>query len=246
MFTHLIPLYLYKIFIMNRFLKTLLIICSLIIVEKSFAQKKINYGVGLEFSYNHLTGVIAEELTPYGHSGKQSNQRSSETLSPHIFAQKNIFNAQWAVHLGLGYSGYHHYFDFNDKHPLDGVSNTTLKISWHYLQIPIALSYDLSLNAQKSIIFQAGPRVNILLHGKDNYLDIIHADTYVSYSRIPLNMYVFGSIGYQQQLSNKGVVQIKPFVNYELNAQHMLGWGFFQNLEKAKNLQIGLGMSYLF
>lgn len=231
---------------MNKITAILIAMCSVLIVPKSFAHKKMKYGLGLEFGYNHLTGVIAEELTPYGHSGKQSNQTSSKSLSPFVYAQRNIINPHWMIHLGLGYVGYHHYFDFKYHHRFGSDINTSLKISWHYIQIPIALGYKLKFNLHQSILFKIGPAVNILLKGEDNYLDIILEDVYVTYSQQPISLYAFGSIAYQHQLKNKGLIQISPLVKYELNAQHMLGWGFFKNLEPAKNLQIGLGVSYLF
>lgn len=237
---------LYEMFNMDRIAKIILFLCAIFIVQKSFAQKKIKYGLGVEFGYNHLTGVIAEELTPYGHSGKQSNQTSSKSLSPFIYAQRNIINPHWMIDLGLGYVGYHHYFDFKYHHRFGSDINTSLKISWHYIQIPITLGYELKFNLHQSIFFKIGPAVNILLKGEDNYLDIILEDVYVTYSQQPISLYAFGSIAYQNQLKNKGLIQISPFVKYELKAQHMLGWGFFKNLEKAKNLQIGFAVSYLF
>ncbi len=231
---------------MNKITAILVTICFVLIVPKGFAQKKFTYGVGLEFGYNHLTGVIAEELTHNGLSGNQFKQYSSASFSPFIYAQRNIINSHWMINFGLGYVGYHHYFDFKHQHRYDSNINTSLKISWHYIQIPIALGYELKFNSHQSILFKMGPAVNILLKGKDNYLDIILEDIYVTYRKQPISFHGFGSIAYQHQLKNNALIQISPFVKYELKAQHMLGWGFFKNLEKAKNLQIGFAVSYLF
>jgi len=231
---------------MNKITAILVTICFVLIVPKGFAQKKFTYGVGLEFGYNHLTGVIAEELTHNGLSGNQFKQYSSASFSPFIYAQRNIINSHWMINFGLGYVGYHHYFDFKYHHRFGSDINTSLKISWHYIQIPITLGYELKFNPHQSILFKMGPAVNILLKGEDNYLDIILEEIYVTYRKQPISFYGFGSIAYQHQLKNNALIQISPFVKYELKAQHMLGWGFFKNLEKAKNLQIGFAVSYLF
>ena len=85
----------------------------------------------------------------------------------------------------------------------------------------------------------------ILVADQDNYNSIIYEFILLggdNYNRLVLDGNV--SLGFSQTLSNGDYVQFAIFGSRNLTSLSKGGWGFYEKLDPARNMNIGINCTY--
>lgn len=239
---------------MNKILKPLLVILSILIVENSFAQKKIIYGVGIDIFQTQLNNVDRENFSGYGHSVPYFTQK--DRLG---FGIKGI--ARMPIYKGLGVEGeleitrYQSQFHFEYRHVFSHLwMDHKFNIGLNYLRVPLNLYYDFRISSKSSILFSGGVSFKQLLWADDNFEKIMFEEINLPkiYNRYQCSILASQtSIAYQYK-SNKNTFEISFNIGKDFNSMAKNNstfpenFGFYKNLHDATYSQYGLSLKYFF
>ena len=218
--------------------KILALFTALIITSHVYSQWSI--GLGAEYAWNRMVNVNPDELRPYGHSGKQTNQRSNQLLQPILFVSKTI-GKYFDIEMGVGYTEMSHSWDFDYRNQWGiEMRDITVTFTDQWLTLPVNLGYNYTLPNRDKLRIGLGMRTQILLKGEDNYMETVFESMDIVASHNYLAFSPELSFAFKKQISDKIYLQLG--VLSSINPFPITGpeWGFYGNIRHAKQIQYGI------
>ena len=213
-------------------------------ITTSYAQRKINYGVGIDVFQTKLNNV--EEAIP----GYKFQQNDRLGFGVSFLAQAPIYkNLSFETGIGISNFRSQFQFDYPDLLPPEDI-DSKLNISLYYLNIPLMLNYNFQLNQKSAISLSGGINTRFLFAWKDNYQEIINVDIY-----LPKDKYRFLitspqlAIGYSKFLKNGHKIRLEGNAGFDLQTftfgkDGLRDWGFYKQLTNASYTYYGIGLKY--
>ncbi len=216
----------------------------------SIVHGQSKLGIQIEMGYNHLYGISSDTIVPYGFSGAENSAKKIGYVSPSLRFRKAI-NNKVSIETGLGYLSLKHQIRLKYNYAFfQTYVDTTLQINLKYLSVPIICNYTTPISTNTSMIFSAGLNTGFLLSKKDNFEEIIFEEiAWIKrdwYSKVVIAPCL--SAAYQIGKKELGTMEIGLTAIGDVNSfvSQDEGWGFYLNLQTARNLKYAIQLRYFF
>ncbi|MFK7950768.1 MAG: hypothetical protein AB8G11_24495 [Saprospiraceae bacterium] len=227
------------------------IVLWLLLMSLSSAAQDLHFGIGGNAAYSTTRNISTEVLSPHGFSG--DSFQVMPTIEHAIFGVVQYpISARLEVELGIGYSNQREDIRIYPSRFLTVPAppeqlERNLLINNYYLHLPLQFNWAVLQNSTGELAWlNVGISNNFLIAEDNNYNSII-------YERIGLgDRYAFtyqcmANAGLSKRYSlSKGHIDISLFSAVNLNRLIGNTWGFLNNLEYIKNVQLGLQLKYFF
>jgi hypothetical protein len=237
--------FIYNNFSKNKLMRlTLFIVLTLICSTYSFTQT--NIGIGVDLFESTLYGTARGETGIYGFSGSPHTVEKTIGVSLDVLFQSKL-TQRLEVEYGVGYFYENERIQFEGPFFLGEEDVLELNIDLYYLELPIQANYIFYKNNHAgSVLGMIGLSPKILVMEDDNYQNIIFQKILITapYNRFLLNGHV--AIGFRQMLPKGRYAELIVYQGADLTAFSGNGWGFYNDLHTARNLQLGVKLRYFF
>ena len=218
--------------------KILVLFTATIITSHLYSQWSI--GLGSEYAWNRMVNVNPDELNPYGHSGKQTNQRSNQLLQPILFVSKTI-GKHFDIEMGVGYTEMSHSWDFDYRNQWGiEMRDITVTFTDEWLTLPVNVGYNYTLPNRDRLRIGLGMRTQILLKGEDNYMSTVFETIEIVAPHNNIAFCTEISLGYQKYVTDRFKIQAGLYSSFNPFFINDVEFGFYGNIRHAKQIQYGL------
>ncbi len=233
--------------------KLILSLIFLMLSNVLLAQKKWQWGVGIDMFQTQLNNVDRENFSGYGHSVPGFTQNDRLGFGATFLMQCPIYK-NLHFETGVGISNFRSQFKFDYIRNLAGISipiDRQLDISLYYLRLPLFATYNLRLSPHSTINISLGVNTKFLFAHYDNYQKILvefiggQSGIY-RYDRLIAAPEI--RIGFSKQLNGQNSIRLESF--YGFDTEKFVGnrgwWGFYGNLSTAHYSYYGASLKYFF